>query len=56
MTNKEMCRSKNITEIESYKRFSKEICGSCINDKRDCESKDCDTAHKIWLDKEIENE
>ncbi|EGT5272724.1 hypothetical protein KWL13_014165 [Clostridioides difficile] len=52
MTNKEMCKSKNLDEREVYKEFGKEICGSCINDKRDCESKDCDTAHKIWLEKE----
>ncbi|UDN60160.1 hypothetical protein JJC01_19240 [Clostridioides sp. ES-S-0010-02] len=52
---KEMCQSKNITEKESYQQFSKEICKSCKNNKRDCESKDCDTAHKIWLKKEAEN-
>ncbi|EGT3850361.1 hypothetical protein MZI42_18495 [Clostridioides difficile] len=56
MTNKEMCKSKNLDEREVYKEFSKEICASCINDKGDCESKDCDTAYKIWLEKEIENE
>ncbi|HBH0878261.1 TPA: hypothetical protein KR676_001959 [Clostridioides difficile] len=53
MTNKEMCRKKNLCEREVYKKFGKKICGSCINDKRDCESKDCDTAHKNWLEKEI---
>lgn len=40
MTNKEMCKLKNINEREVYKEFGKEICGSCINDKGDCESKD----------------
>ncbi|EGT4205492.1 hypothetical protein I5976_16395 [Clostridioides difficile] len=50
MTNKEMCKSKNITEKESYKRFSKEICKSCKNNKRDCESKDCDITYKNWLE------
>ncbi|HGL5964271.1 TPA: hypothetical protein ACKFJN_002833 [Clostridioides difficile] len=52
MTNKEMCKSKNITEKESYKRFSKEICGSCKNTKIDCKSEDCDTAYENWLEKE----
>ncbi|EIS9702560.1 hypothetical protein [Clostridioides difficile] len=52
MTNKEMCKSKNLDEREVCKKFGKKICASCINDKRDCESKDCDTAHKIWLEKE----
>ncbi|MFL8713155.1 hypothetical protein Q3304_20475 [Clostridioides sp. GD02377] len=56
MTNKEMCDSKNIADTESYKRFSKEICGSCKNTKIDCESKDCDIAYENWLEKEIENE
>lgn len=55
MTNKEMCKSNNLGEREVYKEFGKEICASCINDRRDCESKDCDTAHKIWLKKEAEN-
>lgn len=56
MTNKDMCKEKNLDEREVYKEFGKEICGSCINDRIDCESKDCDIAHKIWLEKEIENE
>ncbi|MCC0696225.1 hypothetical protein [Clostridioides sp. ES-S-0048-02] len=55
MTNKEMCESKNLDEREVYKKFRKEICGSCKNTKRDCESEDCDIAHKIWLKKEAEN-
>lgn len=50
MTNKEMCESKNLGEREIYKEFRKEICGSCKNDKRDCESKDCDTTYKNWLE------
>ncbi|CZR74875.1 TPA: hypothetical protein STU61_000696 [Clostridioides difficile] len=55
MTNKEMCKSKNLDEREVYKSFGKEICASCINDKRDCESKDCDATYEIWLEKEIVN-
>ncbi|MCC0744815.1 hypothetical protein KGF43_20185 [Clostridioides sp. ZZV14-6044] len=50
MTNKEMCKSKNLDEREVYKEFGKEICSSCINDRRDCESKDCDIAYKNWLE------
>lgn len=56
MTNKEMCELKNLGEREVYNKFSKEICGSCINNMRDCESKDCSETCKNWLDKEIENE
>ncbi|ENY8941381.1 hypothetical protein ACHDL8_000989 [Clostridioides difficile] len=51
MTNKEMCESKNLGEREIYKEFRKEICGSCINDKIDCKSEDCDTAYESWLEK-----
>ncbi|EMM2322701.1 hypothetical protein SI856_003829 [Clostridioides difficile] len=50
MTNKEMCKSKNLDEREVYKEFGKEICGSCKNTKIDCESKDCDTTYKNWLE------
>ncbi|HBG1232767.1 TPA: hypothetical protein KPG58_002690 [Clostridioides difficile] len=50
MTNKEMCKSKNLDEREVYKEFGKEICGSCKNNKGDCESKDCDTTYKNWLE------
>lgn len=35
MTNKEMCKLKNLGEREVYKEFGKEICSSCINDKRE---------------------
>ncbi|HBF2733482.1 TPA: hypothetical protein KOD06_000052 [Clostridioides difficile] len=56
MTNKEMCQSKNLDEREVYKEFGRKICSSCINDKGDCESEDCDMAYKNWLEKEIENE
>ncbi|CZR82923.1 hypothetical protein F1330_19635 [Clostridioides difficile] len=55
MTNKEMCKSKNLDEREICKEFGKEICASCINDKRDCESKDCDTTYENWLQKETKN-
>ncbi|SJP64212.1 Uncharacterised protein [Clostridioides difficile] len=55
MTNKEMCKSKNLDEREVYNKFSKEICGSCINNRRDCESKDCDTTYENWLEKETKN-
>ncbi|HBF8942201.1 TPA: hypothetical protein SOL08_002068 [Clostridioides difficile] len=55
MTNKEMCRSENLDELEVCKKFGKEICASCINDKRDCESKDCSEACKNWLEKETKN-
>ena len=47
MTNKEMCKSKNLDEREVCKSFGKEICASCINDKGDCESKDCDIAYEL---------
>ncbi|MBY2476329.1 hypothetical protein KWV16_05510 [Clostridioides difficile] len=50
MTNKEICKSKNLDEREVCKKFGKKICASCINDKRDCESKDCDTAYENWLE------
>ncbi|MDV9291962.1 hypothetical protein [Clostridioides difficile] len=40
MTNKEMCQSKNL---------GKEICGSCINVRRDC-----DIAYENWLEKYAE--
>lgn len=52
MTNKEMCKSKNLDEREVYKSFGKEICGSCKSNKGDCESKYCNEAYKIWLEKE----
>uniref|UniRef100_UPI0031B59EB8 hypothetical protein n=1 Tax=Clostridioides difficile TaxID=1496 RepID=UPI0031B59EB8 len=55
MTNKEMCKKKNLDEREVYKSFGKDICGSCINDKGDCESKYCNEAYKIWLEKETKN-
>ncbi|HBG0376259.1 MID1 family protein [Clostridioides difficile] len=55
MTNKEMCKSNNLDEREVYKEFGKEICTSCTNNRRDCESKDCDTAYKNWLEKEVDN-
>ncbi|HBH3651800.1 TPA: hypothetical protein KSK13_002446 [Clostridioides difficile] len=55
MTNKEMCKKKNLDEREVYNKFSKEICGSCINNRRDCESKDCDTTYENWLEKETKN-
>ncbi|HGM3507725.1 TPA: hypothetical protein ACKOR7_002308 [Clostridioides difficile] len=55
MTNKEMCKSKNLGEREVYKSFGKEICGSCINDRRDCESKNCDIAYENWLEEETIN-
>ncbi|WP_394869616.1 hypothetical protein [Clostridioides difficile] len=48
MTNKEMCELNNLDEIEVYKEFGKKICGSCINNMRDCESKDCDIAYESW--------
>ncbi|HBG7257781.1 hypothetical protein [Clostridioides difficile] len=51
MTNKEMCKSNNLDEREVCKEFGKEICGSCINDRVDCESKDCDIAYENWLEK-----
>ncbi|EML1138390.1 hypothetical protein KWK98_013455 [Clostridioides difficile] len=54
MTNKDMCKEKNLDEREVYKKFGKDICGSCINDKRDCESKYCNEAYKIWLEKDAE--
>ncbi|HAT6204690.1 hypothetical protein C4144_07605 [Clostridioides difficile] len=53
MTNKEMCELNNLDEIEVYKEFGKEICTRCTNNRRDCESKDCDIACKNWLEKEI---
>lgn len=40
-----MCESKNLDEREVCKEFGKEICASCINDKRDC-----DTVYKNWLE------
>ncbi|MDE3693479.1 hypothetical protein QJK98_20030, partial [Clostridioides difficile] len=55
MTNKEMCKSNNLDEREVCKEFGKEICGRCINDRRDCESKDCDATYENWLEKEIVN-
>ncbi|PCD10111.1 hypothetical protein, partial [Clostridioides difficile] len=55
MTNKEMCKSKNLDEREIYKEFGKEICASCISDRVDCESKDCDTTYENWLEKETKN-
>ncbi|MFL8267665.1 hypothetical protein Q3326_16790 [Clostridioides difficile] len=55
MTNKEMCKSKNLDEREVCKEFGKEICGSCINNRRDCESKNCDTTYENWLEKETKN-
>ncbi|HBF4872509.1 TPA: hypothetical protein KOP34_000278 [Clostridioides difficile] len=51
MTNKEMCKKKNLDEREVYKKFGKDICGSCINGRVDCESKYCNEAYKIWLEK-----
>ncbi|EGT3641217.1 hypothetical protein ACHDL8_002521 [Clostridioides difficile] len=50
MTNKEMCKLNNLNEREVYKSFGKEICASCKSNKGDCESKDCDTAYKNWLE------
>ncbi|HBF8815387.1 TPA: hypothetical protein KPG21_003852 [Clostridioides difficile] len=50
MTNKEMCKSKNLGEREVYKKFRKEICKSCKNNNRDCKSEDCDTTYKNWLE------
>ncbi|HFL2421989.1 TPA: hypothetical protein ACG3H7_002077 [Clostridioides difficile] len=50
MTNKEMCKLNNLDEREVYKSFGKEICASCKSNKGDCESKDCDTAYKNWLE------
>lgn len=55
MINKDMCKEKNFDEREVYKKFGKEICGSCINNMRDCESKDCDIVYKNWLEKEVDN-
>ncbi|MCJ0225749.1 hypothetical protein JY758_19535 [Clostridioides difficile] len=55
MTNKEMCKLKNLDEIEVCKEFGKEICGSCKNNKGDCESKNCSEACKNWLEKVCES-
>ncbi|EGT4112363.1 TPA: hypothetical protein ACMU4L_003501 [Clostridioides difficile] len=54
MTNKEMCKLNNLDEREVCKEFGKKICASCINDKRDCESKDCDATYENWLEKDAE--
>ncbi|HEK8842918.1 TPA: hypothetical protein STX52_000058 [Clostridioides difficile] len=55
MTNKDMCKSKNLDERKVYKEFGKEICGSCKSNKGDCESRDCDIAYENWLEEETIN-